>query len=453
MYRPGGFFSGDGAGGAPPPPGAPGAPPPPWLLPHGGPWPGVQRGQSFVSSASLPVLPPTLAGLLAAMDLAAMDEATPGIEYGFGPWGGVRNTMAGEPMLALTGQGTFQLTVLVPVLLGQSQRTEEEVRDIGTSWTHNSSQEEDPSCAAVRHTQPSEGRPAILDACGICLENFNHGDKLTALPCAEESCPSVWHTDCIRSWLRQGRAQSCPLCRAAAGPENDDRAAPAVSMSGIPGLSPQLALELIHEPLLLALMSPRAPWPGRMTNNSFAVTTTEQAPPGNLGIPGGFLASALASTPRPPQPRNFGNSASVPRHGGLFQVAPEMDASRYSAFVPHARPPGPTTWEPMHMQSHRPQQRQQQLQQLQQHWSSARWYGPGPDRTRSRREERGGPLSADIGGRGNRRGVGGRGQGGNSTMERGSRRDRPTMHHGDGSYGATTWPVNRVRSALGGNWR
>merc|ERR1719375_856727 len=49
--------------------------------------------------------------------------------------------------------------------------------------------------------------------CGICMETFDEGDKLTALPCTSHGCSSVWHLPCIHKWLDQGHAPSCPLCR------------------------------------------------------------------------------------------------------------------------------------------------------------------------------------------------------------------------------------------------
>lgn len=83
------------------------------------------------------------------------------------------------------------------------QLTEDEVAQIGSTWTH---QGEVNECRAVE-----SGR----DVCGICLSEFCSGEELTSLPCASSGgCLSVWHTGCIRKWLCQGHLPSCPLCRA-----------------------------------------------------------------------------------------------------------------------------------------------------------------------------------------------------------------------------------------------
>merc|ERR1711948_236965 len=58
----------------------------------------------------------------------------------------------------------------------------------------------------------TEHQPAH-EICGICLQSFDRGDKLTALPCAALGCPSVWHLPCIHNWLNHASSPSCPLCR------------------------------------------------------------------------------------------------------------------------------------------------------------------------------------------------------------------------------------------------
>mmetsp|Transcript_84397 Transcript_84397/g.149275 ORF Transcript_84397/g.149275 Transcript_84397/m.149275 type:complete len:551 (-) Transcript_84397:176-1828(-) len=130
--------------------------------------------------------------------------------------------------------GTLQLTVLVPVVLGPARRTEADVAGIGTTWTKGAANEDiDPSLLSMTKADPEEKvikpcepcngcnifRPSSgCDTCRICLQPFKDGDKVTALPCAAEgSCPSVWHEGCVRKWLCQGHAPSCPLCRATIG--------------------------------------------------------------------------------------------------------------------------------------------------------------------------------------------------------------------------------------------
>ncbi|GJN13818.1 hypothetical protein PR202_gb00564 [Eleusine coracana subsp. coracana] len=42
--------------------------------------------------------------------------------------------------------------------------------------------------------------------CGVCLEDFETGNKLRTMPCSHS-----FHEDCIFNWLRLSHV--CPLCR------------------------------------------------------------------------------------------------------------------------------------------------------------------------------------------------------------------------------------------------
>eukprot|EP00930_Biecheleria_cincta_P002403 TRINITY_DN10340_c0_g1_i2.p1 TRINITY_DN10340_c0_g1~~TRINITY_DN10340_c0_g1_i2.p1 ORF type:complete len:602 (+),score=80.39 TRINITY_DN10340_c0_g1_i2:120-1925(+) len=108
-----------------------------------------------------------------------------------------------------TAPGTLQLTVLVPVLMDASRRTEADVAQIGSNWTKGSVLEESTNeeVSAVQHHMDS------CNTCRICLRAFQDGEKLAALPCAVDNCPSIWHEGCIRKWLCQGESPTCPLCR------------------------------------------------------------------------------------------------------------------------------------------------------------------------------------------------------------------------------------------------
>ncbi|RWS04200.1 E3 ubiquitin-protein ligase RNF13-like isoform X3, partial [Dinothrombium tinctorium] len=58
-----------------------------------------------------------------------------------------------------------------------------------------------------------------FDTCVICLEEYNEGDKLRALPCHH-----VFHVKCIDPWLIK-RKKVCPVCKARlriAGVKNHD---------------------------------------------------------------------------------------------------------------------------------------------------------------------------------------------------------------------------------------
>lgn len=119
--------------------------------------------------------------------------------------------------------GTLQLTVLVPVRLGPPRRTEADVAGIGTTWIKGSDQaqlcQEIPvlnKMQSAMHLEPNQEcsvEGGNDDTCGICLQAFKDGEKLTALPCATGVCPSIWHEECVRKWLCQGDTPTCPLCR------------------------------------------------------------------------------------------------------------------------------------------------------------------------------------------------------------------------------------------------
>jgi len=123
------------------------------------------------------------------------------------------STVTGN-ILLLSPDGFFQLVVLMPMLTRPSF-TEEDVAKIGSTWTHGST-EDVPSSPAARktvHRETCGGDDVENVCCGICMDSFDHGDKLTTLPCATQGCSSVWHLPCIHKWLNQGRTPSCPLCR------------------------------------------------------------------------------------------------------------------------------------------------------------------------------------------------------------------------------------------------
>eukprot|EP00440_Ansanella_granifera_P025420 gb/GFBE01027608.1/.p1 GENE.gb/GFBE01027608.1/~~gb/GFBE01027608.1/.p1 ORF type:complete len:647 (+),score=87.30 gb/GFBE01027608.1/:1-1941(+) len=172
-----------------------------------------------------------------------------GAEFGLGPWShlasGLSNTITARIISTDRGNldlnssrparipGTMQLTVLVPVLLGAPRRTAADVAGIGTTWTNGEeeeatvkpeifdklkigkgSEDEKVNDESESVTEAAAAAGGGCDTCGICLQGFKQGEKLTALPCAADICPSVWHEDCVRKWLCQGHTPTCPLCRA-----------------------------------------------------------------------------------------------------------------------------------------------------------------------------------------------------------------------------------------------
>lgn len=222
--------------------------------------------------------------------------------------------------------GTVQLMVLVPITLGPTPRSEQEVAEIGTTWTHGGPKEEVPTFPGVQQILSSlEAAESASDTvCGICLEQYESGEELTCLPCAGSGCPSVWHADCIRTWLRQGHANACPLCRGTIegqGVVEAPAARPAITFAlQVRGsfpladgdqagrLSSRITQELIQELLFLAL--PQSA-PLEATSRPGPLLSTSGATPAStisslLMLPG-LLGVDLPSSPLPPRgPPNRG---------------------------------------------------------------------------------------------------------------------------------------------------
>lgn len=122
---------------------------------------------------------------------------------------------------------TLLITVMMHVPSGRRRprRSEDEASKIGTTWTYGIGQPDEvaverlPTCEKDGFWLQQGALPQV-EACGICLESFQHGDVLTALPCSSgKGCPSVWHADCIRKWLcAEHNPSGCPLCRSAVEP-------------------------------------------------------------------------------------------------------------------------------------------------------------------------------------------------------------------------------------------
>mmetsp|Transcript_51531 Transcript_51531/g.120145 ORF Transcript_51531/g.120145 Transcript_51531/m.120145 type:complete len:520 (+) Transcript_51531:139-1698(+) len=172
--------------------------------------------------------------------------------------------------------GTLQLTVLVPVLLNTPRRTQEDVIGIGTTWTLGDAEVSvlPAVLSKLRIAEQSGEEPAAVenatvaassgtcDSCGICLQPFNPGEELTALPCATDICPSVWHAECVRKWLCQGHTPTCPLCRTAIEISNDSGASAQTSSTPSFALEVRAALPLSATSGLQAAFSS-----GRSTSN------------------------------------------------------------------------------------------------------------------------------------------------------------------------------------------
>lgn len=75
------------------------------------------------------------------------------------------------------------------------------------------SDEDTPQLIKNRFIQPTNHS---LDACTICLDEYEIGDKLRCLPCRH-----AFHADCIAKWLIE-RSATCPLCKMDLYYEDDD---------------------------------------------------------------------------------------------------------------------------------------------------------------------------------------------------------------------------------------
>lgn len=83
-------------------------------------------------------------------------------------------------------------------------RTVQRVLQLGTLLSgHRLSDEEIQNLPKVRFEETEE------QSCAICLEAYEQGELLTALPCGH-----FFHIECLARWLQ--RASQCPLCRAEA---------------------------------------------------------------------------------------------------------------------------------------------------------------------------------------------------------------------------------------------
>jgi len=67
-----------------------------------------------------------------------------------------------------------------------------------------------------RTLYPQPAAHSLDDACTICLDDYEVGDKLRCLPCGH-----VFHAGCIGKWLVE-RSATCPLCNEKFYPEEGD---------------------------------------------------------------------------------------------------------------------------------------------------------------------------------------------------------------------------------------
>lgn len=173
--------------------------------------------------------------------------------------------------------GTLQLTVLTPSRAPPRRLSEDDMAQIGTSWNMGEdiiepeADVDDNGAASSQQKLQNVGEEfAKQDICGICLDDFEAGERLTALPCATDGCSSVWHSHCIREWLNQGQNTACPLCRGkveALGSETEAEAPPsvllqvraAVPLRGASSEVRHITQDVIPELLFLALLSMSEP--------------------------------------------------------------------------------------------------------------------------------------------------------------------------------------------------
>lgn len=121
----------------------------------------------------------------------------------------LERTLLGETVSPEGGLDGGLIGVLRRIAAGASLnesllRTVHRVLQLGTLLSgHRLSDEDIQNLPKVRFEQAEEQN------CAICLEAYETGELLTALPCSH-----FFHVDCLARWLQ--RASQCPLCRATA---------------------------------------------------------------------------------------------------------------------------------------------------------------------------------------------------------------------------------------------
>jgi len=91
-----------------------------------------------------------------------------------------------------------------------------------------------------------------LDACTICLDDYEIGDKLRCLPCKH-----AFHANCIAKWLVE-RSATCPLCKIDLYEEEDDGELEQQQQQPQNDTSPTLDTETTEQ--ATATENPGEPW-------------------------------------------------------------------------------------------------------------------------------------------------------------------------------------------------
>ena len=91
---------------------------------------------------------------------------------------------------------------------GSSEQENSNNQQRQTSDTTTSNLADEEQALPQPHRTVERNPSEMHSTCSICIDDFEHGEKLRMLP----RCRHIFHTDCILPWLTE-RQGCCPLCK------------------------------------------------------------------------------------------------------------------------------------------------------------------------------------------------------------------------------------------------